>query len=111
MFEYALTIGMSADEYWEGDPHLLFRYENAYLNRRKIEEQGYWLQGVYIRCALQSSCLNVNGFIEKPSQILDYPECPHKDMAESKRELTPEERALLQKARALFSARGVLRNT
>ena len=102
---------MTTDEYWLGDPHLLYLYEAAYINKRKMQEQEFWLMGLYVRAALQSSALNVNGFIQKKEQVMEYPECPHQNMGEKAKPLTPQQKALLEKARGQLRARGVLRES
>lgn len=109
-FEYALTIGMSADEYWFGDPHLVYRYEAKYRNQMKLQEQQMWLMGQYVARALECSRLNVNGFIEKASQLVPYPECPHTDMFESRKPFTEEQKQLIEKARVMLLSRGLLRD-
>ena len=110
-FDYALTIGMSAEEYWFGDPHLIYRYEAKHINQQKLKEQDMWLMGQYVVRALESSRLNVNGFIEKSSQLVPYPTCPHTDMFDNEQPLTEEQLELLASARAQLSARGLLRDT
>lgn len=107
-FDYALTLGMSAEEYWFGDPHLIFRYEAIYHHKRKLKEQEMWLMGQYIVRALESSVLNVNGFIEKSSQLRPYPECPYTDIFNQKQP-TDEQKELVEVARAKLMARGLLR--
>lgn len=101
---------MTADEYWYGDPALLYRYENAYLNKQKLKEQDMWLMGTYIIRALEQSRLNVNGFIEKNSQLVEYPECPHADLFQTKKELTKEQIEVLNEARTRLGSRGLLRD-
>lgn len=108
-FDYALTLGMSAEEYWFGDPHLIFRYEAVYTHKRKLKEQDMWLMGQYVVRALECSRLNVNGFIEKSSQLIPYPECPHTDVFGESQQLSDEQRNLIEVARAKLMARGLLR--
>lgn len=102
---------MTADEYWFGDPHLIYRYAKVFENKQKLEEQRLWLMGAYMRLALMSSALNVNGFIQKSSQVLQYPDCPHTDLGQKAKPFTPEQQLLIAKARAQLIARGVLRET
>lgn len=52
--DYALTIGMTAEEYWHADPSLIWNYERSFEIRKKLKEQELWLQGAYIRSALSS---------------------------------------------------------
>lgn len=71
---------MSAEEYWHGDPSLIFNYEQSYINRRKLKEQQLWLQGAYFRSALQSVVVAV-GFADKSTaaKLPDYPPQPFTD--------------------------------
>lgn len=101
---------MTSDEYWFGDPHLIYRYEAKYQNQKKLQEQDMWLMGQYIVLALQHSRLNVNGFIEKSSQIPPYPDCPHCDTFNTDKPLTDEQIEMVESARAQLSARGLLRD-
>lgn len=99
---------MSVDEYWYGDPYLLYRYESQFIARRKLKEQDMWLMGQYIARAMLSIPLNVNGFIQKESSIVDYPECPHSDPLGMERPLSQEEKELIDQARARLMERGLL---
>ena len=101
---------MTSDEYWFGDPHLIYRYEARYKNQKKLQEQDMWLMGQYIIAALEHSRLNVNGFIEKASQIPPYPNCPHTEMFNVEKPLTEEQIEMIESARAQLSARGLLRD-
>lgn len=44
----ALTWGMTYEQYWNGDPHLISYYWEAEQIRRKQENEKLWLQGVYV---------------------------------------------------------------
>ena len=99
---------MSADEYWFGDPHLIFAYEAKHKNQLKLHEQEMWLMGQYISRALECSRLNVNGFIENTSQLVPYPECPHQDLFNNAKPLDEGQKELLEKARAMLNSRGKL---
>ena len=108
LFEYALTIGMTAEQYWFGDPALIYTYESVYQNQQKLKQQDMWLMGQYIKRAIESSVVNVAGFIEKKSQVGVYPECPHTDLFTHSKPLTEEQKALLRQARARLSERNLL---
>lgn len=45
---------MSADEYWNSDPHLFRAYIDAHKKRNEQRNQELWLQGVYIAEAVAS---------------------------------------------------------
>lgn len=57
--DYALTIGMTAEEYWHANPSLIYNYERSYEAKRQLKEQELWLQGAYIRSALSSTVVPV----------------------------------------------------
>lgn len=59
---YALSIGMSAKEYWEDDPNYLLNFVKAEeIRQRKINSQ-LWLQGLYIYQAVGSLIHLANSF-------------------------------------------------
>lgn len=103
---------MSVDEYWFGDPHLIFRFEQAYTNKQKLMQQNMWLLGTYIQSAITSVPLNVAGFIEKSSQLSKYPECPHQDMFNNteKEPILEEQKQLYEYARHKLLSLGLLRD-
>lgn len=53
-FPYYLSIGMSVDEYWHGEPELVRYYYDAFTLRRNRENQNDWRLGVYIQRAVAS---------------------------------------------------------
>lgn len=100
---------MSADEYWEGDPSLIYNYEKAYENKQKLKQQELWLMGIYIQSAISSVPLNVNGFIEKQSQLSKYPECPNSDIFDMREPPSKEEKELYEKTRNRLISMGLYR--
>lgn len=63
-----LSVGMSAKDYWQGDPKLAESYREAYKLERERKNQELWLQGVYF---LSAAACAVNG-----SQKSPYPDEP-----------------------------------
>lgn len=51
---FYLSLGMSAEEYWHGDPCLYAVYREAATLRREQENNAAWLNGLYVYNALQS---------------------------------------------------------
>lgn len=100
-----MLIGMTEEQYWKGDPALLYNYEQVYITKRKLEEQKIWLIGAYIQQAVSSVPLNVNGFIQKGS-LGEYPDCPY--IEEKGEPLSQEQIELINQARAKFSVIGML---
>ena len=82
MFEeaaaYYLAIGMPLAEFWNGPPHNVYYYQQAH--RYKVQEinQIAWIQGAYIKSALDATVGNLmkkkgakaNRYVEKPFDIL-----------------------------------------
>lgn len=94
--DYALTLGMSAEEYWHADPSLIYNYERSFANRRKIREEEIWLQGAYIRSALASVVVPVGIADAGTSRRLpEYAPNPVRECASSADEAGEAERAKL----------------
>lgn len=75
--DYALAIGMTAEEYWYADPSLIFNYERSFEIRKQLKEQELWLQGAYIRSALSSIIVPVGLADNRTHQNLpDYAPSP-----------------------------------
>lgn len=72
----AITYGMSAQDFWEGDPDLFWAYRFSYYNNLKNEQEIFnhnaWLQGAYIYEAV-SVALH-NAFSETK---IDYSKQPY----------------------------------
>ena len=109
-FPHYLAMGMTAEEYWDGESWLKKAYLKAYRIRMEREERiadrNAWLQGRYIREALHSVPQFVAGFM-KGLHLGDYPEKPYLEQAEEKKKLetqkkTQEDRAQL--SMAMFQA-------
>lgn len=60
--EYALSIGMSYDLYWYGDPYELNRFVKAEEIRQKKMNFQVWLQGYYVYQAIGSLVPLLNPF-------------------------------------------------
>ena len=59
---YAMSIGMSYDEYWYGDPERLKFYIKADELRLKRKNQEMWLQGLYTHIAVADLVPVINPF-------------------------------------------------
>lgn len=72
---YAISIGMSAEEYWKGEPY----YINTYINAEKIKQRKknseLWLQGLYIYHAVGCLAPVFNPF-SKEHKARPYMESP-----------------------------------
>lgn len=66
-----MAIGMTAEEYWEGDPHLAPFYYKAYKLRFDMQNQQAWLQGLYNFNAV--SLALANAFSKRTHKYPDKP--------------------------------------
>lgn len=93
LFDLALLCGMSAEEYWYGDPDDLANYIHAYNRKRMQEAEQAWLIGQYVLCALQCSPVPVGIILDKKdvSAMPPYPHNPACQTFEQTPKLTAEE--------------------
>lgn len=69
---------MSAREYWEGDPQLVLAYKKKHEIQQELDNQAYWLQGLYnysaLRAALGEFGYSLGGCKgQKPEPYIDHP--------------------------------------
>ena len=73
MFPHYLAMGMSPEEYWDGESSLKPAYRKAFRirmeNEERIADRNAWLLGLYVRDALQSVAMLVNGFVPKGVEV------------------------------------------
>ena len=93
-----MSIGMTYNEYWYGDPLMVRDYYRAFRIRRKQEDERMWLQGLYVLQALQATVGNL--FLSDGEEPNRYPEEPilqEKDREkEEERKAKEEEREQLR---------------
>lgn len=75
-----LSMGMTAEEYWDGECGLKRAFRKAFRlrleNEERIADRNMWLMGAYIRDAMQSMYVMVNGFVPKGVRATPYPDKP-----------------------------------
>ena len=110
-FPHYLAIGMSAEEYWDGDSWLVKSYREAYRirieNEDRMADRNAWRLGEYIRHALVSVPITVNGFAPRGHRLQEYPEKPMTERyEEQKREENKKKQQENQQAlaEAMFQA-------
>ena len=47
-----MSYGMTWEQYWYGDPWMVRDFQQAYLIKRRIENENAWIQGAYIANAV-----------------------------------------------------------
>ena len=104
-------MGMTPAEFWDGESWLKKYYRKAYRqrvrNEERIRDQQAWLTGVYIRDAIQSVAILVNGFVPKGASVTPYPELPRLEKAEKEKaaeDQKKQEELQTQRAMAMFHA-------
>jgi hypothetical protein len=88
--DYALQIGMTPSQFWYDNPRLILNYQEKFKAEQMRQQQMIWLQGAYVKNALQSTIL-VAGLADKNTaqKMPKYPEMPK---FEEQRELSEEQK-------------------
>lgn len=67
---YYMGIGVPYEEFWYGDYCKLKYYEKVFLQKRKLENENAWINGMYEYSAVSTALSN--GFRKKGTQAIDY---------------------------------------
>lgn len=106
LFPYYLSIGMTPEQYWDGDPALAKYYRKADEIKRKRQNTDLWLQGMYIYEALCDVAPIFHAFAKKGTKPRPYPDHPYsltkKDREEEAKLLEQRER---EKAKQYMEAK------
>lgn len=74
---YYMAIGMTPDEYWDGEAELPKYYRKADELRRKRENERLWLQGAYVYEAIADMVPVLHAFAKKGAKPTPYPKEPY----------------------------------
>ena len=89
-FPHYMVMGLSAEEFWDGEPWRARAYRKAYRirveNEEKKADRNAWRVGEYIRHALISVPITVNGLAPKGAHLQNYPEKPMSMIAEEQKQ-------------------------
>ena len=77
VFPYYLSIGMSADDFWNGDPTLAKYYRRADEIRKERENERLWLQGMYVYEAISDLAPILHAFAKRGTHAKPYPSEPY----------------------------------
>ena len=77
VFPYYLSIGMTYEQYWDGDPMLCKYYREAEEIRNEKKNQELWLQGMYIYEALCDVSPVLHAFAKKGAKPEQYSNNPY----------------------------------
>ena len=72
VFPFYLSIGMTYEQFWEGQPSLVVFYRQADELNRKRRNQEMWLQGRYIYEAIGSFAEILPAFPKKGAKVHPY---------------------------------------
>ena len=100
LFPYYLSIGMTFEQYWDGDCTLVKYYRKAEEMRSDRRNQELWLQGMYIYEALCDVSPILHAFAKKGTKPQPYPSNPY-PLTEKQRakEQEEKERRLAEKGK------------
>lgn len=69
-----LAMGMSSDEYWNGDAQACVAYRKAYKEKLELQDAMLWRQGLYVYHALCCVAPYFNSIKpRKPEEYIDHP--------------------------------------
>lgn len=91
---YFMSIGMTYDQFWEGDANMVRAFKKAEDIRRNRENERMWLSGVYTLKALEAT---VGNLFNKGDPI-KYPERPMPITEQQVKEIAMEKERLKMEA-------------
>ena len=105
MFPYYLSIGMTPEQYWDGDCTLVKYYRAAEELRNERRNQELWLQGMYIYEALCDVSPVLHSFAKKGTKPHPYSSRPYAiSEKQIKQEHEEKERKLAEKGKRFMEA-------
>lgn len=72
LFPYYLSIGMTEEQYWDGDCSLVIAFREAERLRQERRNQEMWLQGAYFYHALAEVSPIIRAFAKKGTKAEPY---------------------------------------
>ena len=112
LFPQYLLMGMTPEQYWDGEYGLKIAYRKAYKLRKEIEQKeadrNNWYMGQYIIAALSGTPLLVAGLnVKRTTKLPEYPKEPFlyaAEAAEKKETRRKREEDQTMLAMAMFQA-------
>ena len=99
-FPYYISIGMTPEQYWEGDSTLVKYYRKADELRNERHNHELWLQGMYIYDALCDVSPVLHSFAKKGTKPHPYPSKPYAITEKQiRQEREAKERRLVEKGK------------
>ena len=104
-FPYYLAIGMTPEQYWDGDPALAKYYRQADELKLERLNQQLWLQGMYVYEAICDASPIFHDFAKKGTKPAPYPSHPYSLTAKQiEEEKVENERKVSEKGKKLMEA-------
>ena len=104
-FPYYLSIGMTPEQYWEGDPVWARSFRKADEIRMERKNQELWLQGMYFYEAICDASPILHDFAKKGTKPHPYAEKPYPiTEKQHKRKQEDAEKAKFEKGKKLMEA-------
>jgi len=93
-----MSMGMSRDEYWNGDIFSAFDYLEAERQRQKRFDEQAWLQGMYICDAVAVAVNNTAcmALVGSKGEKMSYPDRPYNTQLTEEEKEVKEEKETLQ---------------
>ena len=105
LFPYYLSIGMTPEQYWDGDCTLAKYYRKAEELRIDKRNQELWLQGMYIYEALCDVSPVLHAYAKKGTKPTPYSTEPYPlNNKQSKRDEEEKQRKLAEKGKRFMEA-------
>ena len=105
LFPYYLAIGMTPEQYWDGDCTWVKYYRKAEELRNEKRNQELWLQGMYIYEALCDVSPVLHAFAQKGTKPAPYATKPYPlNEKQSKRDEEEKQRKLAEKGKRFMEA-------
>ena len=105
LFPYYLSIGMTFEQYWDGDCTLVKYYRKAEELRNEKRNQELWLQGMYVYEAICDVAPILHAFAKKGTKPTPYTEKPYPlTRKQVKKEEEEKQRKLTEKGKRFMEA-------
>ena len=105
LFPYYLSIGMTHEQYWDGDCTLVKYYRKAEELRNEKRNQELWLQGMYVYEAICDVSPILHAFAKKGTKPTPYPTKPYPITSKQiKKDEEEKQRKLAEKGKKFMEA-------
>ena len=109
---YYLAIGMTPEQYWDGDPALAKYYRQADELKLERLNQQLWLQGMYVYEAICDASPILRAFAKKGTKPHPFTEKPYPLTAKQRiNDAADKEKAVAEKGKRMMEAFMKLNNS